>query len=110
MSKLLQEISDVSNVGNISLVKFGLLNPDLLKKASVVEVVVPDTYIGTEPKENGLFDQRMGVNERGRICPTDEYDSTITGYFGHIELAQPVFGSACRHYCKTFAMCLYKMF
>ena len=92
MSKLLQEISDVSNVGNISLVKFGLLNPDLLKKASVVEVVVPDTYIGTEPKENGLFDQRMGVIERGRICPTDEYDSTITpGYFGHIELAQPVF-------------------
>lgn len=92
MSKLLQELADVSDVFNISEVKFGLLNPEALKKASVCHVVVPETYEGSEPKENGLFDPRMGVIERGRICPTDEYDHTITpGYFGHIELPLPVF-------------------
>lgn len=92
MSKLLQELSDVNNVKSISQVQFGLLDPDLLRKASVVEVTLPDTYEGTEPKENGLFDPRMGVIEKGRICPVDEYDHTITpGYFGHIELPLPVF-------------------
>ena len=92
MSKLLQELADVSDVYDISEVKFGLLNPEALKKASVCHVIVPETYEGSEPKENGLFDTRMGVIERGRICPTDEYDHTITpGYFGHIELPLPVY-------------------
>ena len=92
MSKLLQELADSSNVESITQVKFGLLNPEALKKASVCEVLVPETYDGTEPKENGLFDTRMGVIDRGRICPTDEYDSSITpGYFGHIELPLPVY-------------------
>ena len=92
MSKLLQELADVSNVYDISEVKFGLLNPEALKKASVCHVVIPETYEGSEPKENGLFDTRMGVIERGRICPTDEFDHTITpGYFGHIELPLPVY-------------------
>ena len=92
MSKLLQELADVSDVFNITEVKFGLLNPEALKRASVCHVVVAETYEGSEPKENGLFDPRMGVIERGRICPTDEYDHTITpGYFGHIELPMPVY-------------------
>lgn len=92
MSKLYQELADVSDVFNISEVKFGFLNPEAMKKASVCHVVVPDTYEGSEPKENGLFDPRMGVIERGRICPTDDYDHTICpGYFGHIELPFPVF-------------------
>jgi len=92
MSKLLQELADVSDVYDITEVKFGLLNPEALKKASVCHVIVPETYEGSEPKENGLFDTRMGVIERGRICPTDEYDHTITpGYFGHIELPLPVY-------------------
>ena len=92
MSKLLQELSDVSNIANITEVKFGLLNPEALKKASVCHVTIPETYDGNEPKENGLFDPRMGVLERGRICPTDDYDHTICpGYFGHIELPLPVY-------------------
>ena len=92
MSKLIQELADVSDVQNISEVKFGLLNPEALKKASVCHVTVPETYEGSEPKENGLFDVKMGVIERGRICPTDEYDHTICpGYFGHIELPLPVY-------------------
>ena len=92
MSKLLQELADVNSVEPITQVQFGLLDPELLRKASVVEVTLPDTYEGTEPKENGLFDPRMGVIEKGRICPIDEYDHTITpGYFGHIEMPLPVY-------------------
>jgi DNA-directed RNA polymerase beta' subunit len=92
MSKLLQELSDVSNISSIIEVKFGLLNPDALKKASVCHVTIAETYDGNEPKENALFDPRMGILERGRICPTDDYDHTICpGYFGHIELPLPVY-------------------
>ena len=46
MSKLLQELSDVSNIANIIEVKFGLLNPEALKKASVCHVTIPETYDG----------------------------------------------------------------
>jgi DNA-directed RNA polymerase II subunit RPB1 len=92
MSKLKQELLDVNNVKSITQVQFGLLDPDLMRAASVVEVTLPDTYEGTEPKDNGLMDTRMGVIEKGRVCPVDEYDHTITpGYFGHIELPLPVY-------------------
>ena len=34
----------------------------------------------------------MGVSEYGKICPTDGLDSReCPGYFGHIELARPVY-------------------
>ena len=40
----------------------------------------------------GLFDPRMGTLEPGLICPTDGLDHIQTpGYFGHVELARPVF-------------------
>ena len=34
----------------------------------------------------------MGVIDHGKICPTDGLDNRFCpGYFGHIELAKPVF-------------------
>jgi DNA-directed RNA polymerase beta' subunit len=40
----------------------------------------------------GMFDPRLGVLEPGLKCPTDGLDYIKTpGYFGHIELAKPVF-------------------
>jgi DNA-directed RNA polymerase II subunit RPB1 len=39
-----------------------------------------------------MFDPRLGVLEPGLKCPTDGLDYIKTpGYFGHIELAKPVF-------------------
>ena len=39
-----------------------------------------------------LFDPRMGVLDPGFICPTDGLNYMETpGYFGHLELARPVF-------------------
>jgi DNA-directed RNA polymerase beta' subunit len=57
-----------------------------------VEVVSRDTYINNKPVIGGLFDPRMGVLEPGTICPTDGFTYIDTpGYFGHIEMAKPVF-------------------
>ena len=48
----------------------------------------------------GLFDPRMGVLEPGLICPTDGIRYIDTpGYFGHIELARPVFYDSIYERC-----------
>lgn len=47
-------------------------------------------YDNTEPKKDGLLDQRMGVTSNEFDCTTCGL-SHCTGHFGHIVLAVPVF-------------------
>ena len=73
-------------------VQFSILSPDEIRKGSVAEITNRDTYINNKPVIGGLFDPRMGVLEPGLICPTDGLNYMETpGYFGHINLARPVF-------------------
>ena len=73
-------------------IQFSILSPDEIRKGSVAEITSRDTYINNKPVIGGLFDPRMGVLDPGLICPTDGLDYMETpGYFGHIELARPVF-------------------
>jgi DNA-directed RNA polymerase II subunit RPB1 len=73
-------------------VQFSILSPEEIRKCSVAEITKRDTYINNKPVIGGLFDPRMGVLEPGLICPTDGLTYTDTpGYFGHIEMARPVF-------------------
>lgn len=73
-------------------IQFSVLSPDEIRKGSVAEINNRETYINNKPVIGGLFDPRMGVLEPGLICPTDGLDYMKTpGYFGHIELAKPVF-------------------
>ena len=72
--------------------QFSILSPEEIRKNSVCEVTSRDTYNNNKPVVGGLFDPRMGVLEPGIICPTDGFTYTDTpGYFGHIEMARPVF-------------------
>ena len=73
-------------------IQFSVLSPEEIRKNSVAEITSRDTYINNKPVIGGLFDPRMGVLEPGLLCPTDGLDYIKTpGYFGHIELARPVF-------------------
>ena len=73
-------------------IQFSILSPEEIRKGSVAEIINRDTYINNKPVVGGLFDPRMGVLEPGLICPTDGLDYMSTpGYFGHINLARPVF-------------------
>ena len=73
-------------------IQFSILSPDEIRKGSVAEITSRDTYVNNKPVIGGLFDPRMGVLEAGLICPTDGLDYMKTpGYFGHIELAKPVY-------------------
>ena len=80
------------NPSKIIGIQFSILSPDEIRNNSVAEITNRDTYINNKPVINGLFDPRMGILDPGLICPTDGLDYMSTpGYFGHIELAKPVF-------------------
>ena len=73
-------------------IQFSILSPEEIRKSSVAEITTRDTYINNKPVIGGLFDPRMGISDPGLICPTDGLNYMETpGYFGHIELARPIF-------------------
>ena len=73
-------------------IQFSLLSPEEIRRNSVVEVTTRNNYSNDKPVIGGLFDPRMGPLEPGFICPTDGLNYIHTpGYFGHIEMARPVF-------------------
>ena len=73
-------------------IQFSILSAEEIRKSSVAEITSRDTYINNKPVIGGLFDPRMGVSDPGLICPTDGHNYMKTpGYFGHINLARPVF-------------------
>ncbi len=80
------------NPSKIIGIQFSVLSPEEIRNSSVAEITSRDTYINNKPVIGGLFDPRMGVLDAGLICPTDGHNYMKTpGYFGHIELAKPVF-------------------
>jgi len=73
-------------------IQFSILSPEEIRKGSVAEITSRETYANNKPVIGGLFDPRMGVLDSDLICPTDGHDYMKTpGYFGHIELARPVY-------------------
>lgn len=79
------QTNEYENPSKIIGVQFSMLSPEEIRKNSVVEVVSRDSI-------GGLFDPKMGVLEKGLFCPTDGLTYMDTpGYFGHIEMAMPVF-------------------
>ena len=80
------------NPSRIIGIQFGIMSPEEIRNGSVVEITTKETYVNNKPVAKGIFDPRMGVGEPGAICPTDGLDYMQTpGYFGHLELARPVF-------------------
>jgi len=89
---IFQELDYNPNIDNVVGVQFSVLSPDEIRRRSVAEIYTQETYDGDNPKIGGLFDPRMGVLDHGKFCPTDNLDNrNCPGYFGHIELAKPVF-------------------
>ena len=79
------QTNDYKNPSKIIGIQFSMLSPEEIRKNSVVEIVSRDSI-------GGLFDPKMGVLEKGLFCPTDGLTYMDTpGYFGHMELAMPVF-------------------
>tara|TARA_B100000700_G_scaffold308706_1_gene386761 strand:+ start:1687 stop:6048 length:4362 start_codon:yes stop_codon:yes gene_type:complete len=89
---IFSELDYNSSIRDINGIQFGIQSPEEIRKRSVVHVTQPILFEPNgDPVIGGLFDPRMGVLDRGKLCPTDEQNSMFCpGYFGHIELARPV--------------------
>ncbi|KAF9761031.1 DNA-directed RNA polymerase II subunit RPB1, partial [Nosema granulosis] len=76
----------------IKSIQFGLFSPEEIQRASVVQVIHPETMENGLPKQGGLIDLKMGTTERSFLCSTCERDNFgCPGHFGHIELTKPMF-------------------
>ena len=87
-----KELSYFDNdISTIKGIRFCVLSPDEIKRASVAEITKTDTFDRNDPVPNGLFDARMGVLDNNKICQTCQQKNTFCpGHFGHIELAEKV--------------------
>ena len=89
---LYKELSYDSMILPVRSVQFSVLSPEEIRQRSVVEVRSTESFVGNEPVPNGLFDQRMGVVDHGRVCSTCQQGFNFCpGHMGHVELAVPVF-------------------
>jgi DNA-directed RNA polymerase II subunit RPB1 len=73
-------------------VQFGIANPEEILSRSVVEVITDKTYQSNQAVPGGVFDERFGVIENGKVCKTCKQTNLLCpGHFGHISLARPVY-------------------
>ena len=73
----------------ISAIHFGIMSPDEIQKASVVEV--KSAKISSDNMDNTVYDSRMGSMDMNTICPTCNCTSQkCPGHFGHLNLAIPI--------------------
>jgi len=76
----------------VESIQFGILSPDEIRRFSVCEIKSALSYEAGKPVKDGLSDLRLGTIDRGVRCTTDDADHiSCPGYFGHLELARPVF-------------------
>lgn len=81
------------NISSIDEIQFGISSTEDILKRSVVAIVDTHLYESNgEPKQNGLFDSRMGVIENNKRCKTCEQNYiNCPGHIGHIDLVQPMY-------------------
>jgi len=107
MSSLYSELAFDHVVDQVRCIQFCVMSPDEILKRSVAEILTTDTYVGTEPVMNGLFDPRMGVIDNNKICGTcGQKNSFCPNHFGHIKLAKPVFYIQFFEYVKKTLKCV----
>ena len=77
---------------DVTGLQFSIMSPEEIRKNSVVEITKHETYDKDVPVVKGLFDNRMGTTDMGKVCATCGLDNIgCPGHFGHVELARPVY-------------------
>jgi len=85
-------IGDTPLANQIVGIKFGIFDPEEIRRMSVTTIVTSEVYDADGvPIDGGLADRRLGVIEPGEKCPVcGNTKDSCPGHFGHIELAKPV--------------------
>nr|UDO47833.1 DNA-directed RNA polymerase II subunit RPB.1 [Pandoravirus massiliensis] len=104
------------NGARVRGVQLALVDPDVVRRMSVVKITEPAIYDKNTPKKDGVYDHRMGVVVRRLACGTcGHMVDSCPGHIGSIELNHPVYHAhyigyvlkvlrcVC-YYCSRFLM------
>ncbi|AVK76876.1 RNA polymerase rbp1 [Pandoravirus macleodensis] len=73
-------------------VQLTLVDPEIVRRMSVVKITEPAIYDKNTPKKDGVYDHRMGVVVRRLACGTcGHMVDSCPGHIGSIELNHPVY-------------------
>lgn len=87
--------------------QFGLLDPSLVRRNSVVPVTLPVLYNRHIPTPSGMNDLRMGTSDRRMHCSTCRHDILkCPGHPGHLDLALPVYHVSMLPIVMKFLRCV----
>ena len=76
----------------INCVQFSITDNDEIARSAVVDITETDIYEKNYPKQNGLYDLRMGSTDKRYKCQTCNCDIiNCVGHHGCIKLESPVY-------------------
>jgi len=83
------------------------LSPEEIRIYSVAKIENDFTYQNSIPKMGGLMDPRLGAVDQNICCTTDMNEFIeCPGYFGHLELAKPVFHESFMDFVLMILRCV----
>ena len=86
-------VNSKEGINQIKEIQFGLLSSSEIARISTIECVNQSLYDdNSEPIPYGPIDNRLGVNQKNKICSTcDKKLEFCPGHFGYIRLNLPIF-------------------
>lgn len=98
-----------SNFDDLEYIQFGIYSAEELLQMSTCEV-----YITKLSGPHSVYDERMGILEHGKTCPTCGLaNKDCVGHFGHIQLnydvLHPLYFKHILHFLKSFCYQCYNM-
>lgn len=88
-------------------VQLTLVDPEIVRRQSVVRITEPAIYDKNTPKRDGVYDHRMGVVVRRLACGTcGHMVDSCPGHFGSIELHHPVYHAHYINYVLKVLRCV----
>lgn len=91
----------------IKFIQFSILSPQEIRDYSVAKIESDLTFENNLPKIGGLMDPRLGAVDKDIYCTTDMNSFVdCPGYFGHLELAKPVFHESFMNLILLILRCI----
>mmetsp|Transcript_26030 Transcript_26030/g.65700 ORF Transcript_26030/g.65700 Transcript_26030/m.65700 type:complete len:1466 (+) Transcript_26030:32-4429(+) len=91
----------------VKYIQFSIFSPQEIRNYSVACIDNDLTFENNSPKIGGLMDTRLGAVDKDIYC-TSDMNSFVNcpGYFGHLELAKPVFHESFMNLVLLILRCI----
>lgn len=93
-----------ADVHDIDMMAFGIMSAEDIKKMAVAKL---DSVKLTGP--GSVYDERMGLSDSDKKCPTCNLKTECWGHFGYIEFVEPILHPMLYKITATFLKCFCKI-